>query len=129
MTPLPSKADGPFAVMVQVQFRLPKTCSKPCLATADLLLREGDMLLGSRRGLRLEGAGHVRFNVTIDKTALMAAGGVVDVKGYRTTLTRMIVRTRGASKRWSTIVKRGQIAVAVSRIISGSMPTAVGRVF
>ena len=67
--------------------------------------------------------------MTIDKTALMAAGGVIDVKGYRTTLTRMIVRTRAANGRWSSVVKRGRIAVAVSRIVSGSMPTAVGRVF
>ena len=127
LTPLPSTAARPF--MVQVQFRLPQSCATPCAASAELLLRDGTAKLGSRRGLRLEGAALVRFNMTIDKTALMAAGGVIDVKGYRTTLTRMIVRTRAANGRWSSVVKRGRIAVAVSRIVSGSMPTAVGRVF
>jgi hypothetical protein len=71
----------------------------------------------------------VRFNIAIDKTVLMAASGVVDAKGYRTTLTRMAVRTRAANGHWSTVVKRGRIAVAVSRIISGSKPAAIGRVF
>ena len=127
LTPLASTADGPF--VVQVQFRLPKTCANPCRASAELLLRDGDTKLGSRRGLRLEGSALVRFNVAIDKTVLMAAAGVVDAKGYRTTLTRMAVRTRAANGHWSTVVKRGRIAVAVSRIISGGMPSALGPVF
>jgi hypothetical protein len=120
-------AAAPF--MVQVQFRLPKSCATPCKTRAQLLLRDGKTMLGSRSGLNLEGAGHVRFNVTIDKAALVAAGGVVDVKGYRTTMTRMVVRTRAANGRWSTVIKRGHIAVAVGRIASGNMPKAVGRVF
>ena len=55
---------------------------------------------------------------------------MVDVKGYRTTMTQMIVRTGGAANgRLSTVIKRGHIAVAVGRIASGNMPKAVGRVF
>jgi predicted RecA/RadA family phage recombinase len=127
VTVIPPSAAGPF--MVQVQFRLPKSCATPCKTGAQLMLRDGKTMLGSRSGLLLKGGGHVRFNVTIDKAALQAAVGVVDHKGYRTTQTRMVVRTLGKSGTWSSVVKLGRIAVAVGRIASGGLPKVVGKVF
>jgi hypothetical protein len=59
----------------------------------------------------------------------LAAGGVVNARGYRTTLTRMVVGTRGADGRWSSTVKIGHIAVAVGRIASGDLPKDIGKVF
>jgi hypothetical protein len=122
-----ASAAAPF--QVQVQFRLPKSCATPCKTGAQLMLRDGKSVLGSRSGLSLEGGGHVRFNVPIDKAALEAAVGVVDAKGYRTTQTRMVVRTLGRNGRWSSVVKLGRIAVSVDRISSGALPKVLGKVF
>ena len=120
-------APGPF--MVQVQFRLPATCKLPCKAKAQLTLRDGTTVLGSRSGLSMDGSGHVRFLVPIDKAVLLSAVGTLDAKGYRTTPTRLTVWTRAANGSWTSTVKLGHITVALGRIASGKAPKTTSRVF
>ena len=117
---------APF--MVQVQFRIPPTCAQPCKLRAQLLTRDGKTKLGSRN-LTITSAGQVRFFVTIDKSALLAGSGSIDAKGYRTTLTRLVVRTRAANGRWTSTIKQGHISVAMRRLTSGALPSVKDKVF
>jgi uncharacterized repeat protein (TIGR01451 family) len=118
---------APF--MVQVQFRIPSTCAMPCKLRAQLFLRTGKTQLGSRSRLSISTAGQVRFFVPIDKSVLLAGAGIVDAKGYRTTLTRLIVWTRAANGGWTSTVKQGHISIAIDRLTSGGLPSVQGKVF
>ena len=79
-----------------MRFRLPASCARGCTITkATLALRDGTAL-GVRRNLRVAHAGWVRFTVTIDKAALLAAGAQILKPGWRT--TRRASRSRRARR-------------------------------
>ncbi len=112
---------------VAVRLRLPKGCGAGCTITrATLALRDGTTILGKRSSIAVVRNGWVRFTITVDRAALVAAGGDVTKPGWRTTLTRFDVATRSSSgARWSA-VKRGHVTVSIARLASGREPRFAG---
>ncbi len=120
---------------IQVQFRVPKSCSKPCTGTAELRTRsgrrlyavtplpgDGKVILGQRSGIPLyKGVGRkVRFYLTVRKSELLRAPFSTQ-GGSRLAQTRLRVVVRTASG--STLyVRDGQIKVSIARIKSGALP-------
>lgn len=124
---------------IQVQFDVPKSCSKPCTGSAELRTRngrrlysltplpgDGKVVLGRRSGIPLfKGVGKkVRFYLTVSKAELLRAPFSTQ-GGDRLAQTRLRVTVRTAAG--STLyVRDGQIKVSIARIKSGALPGLKG---
>jgi hypothetical protein len=145
-TPAPGPRDtelqpgpGGKGFRIQVQFRVPSPCAKPCTAIAELRTRsgrrlyaetplpgDGKVILGSRHGIPLfKGVGKkVRFYLTVSKAELLRAPFTTQ-GGDRLAQTRLRVVVRTASG--STLyVRDGRIKVSIARIKSGALPGLSG---
>ena len=124
---------------IQVQFRVPSTCAKPCTGSAELRTRsgrrlyaetplpgDGKVILGTRRGIPLfKGIGKkVRFYLTVSKAELLRAPFTTQ-GGDRLAQTRLrvVVRTAAGS---TLYVRDGRIKVSIARIKSGALPGLSG---
>jgi hypothetical protein len=146
-TPAPGPRDevlqtgpGGKGFRIQVQFRVPKACSKPCTGTAELRIRsgrrlyaatpplpgDGKIILGRRSAIPLfKGIGKkVRFYLTVSKSELLRTPFSTQ-GGSRLAQTRLRVVVHTASG--STLyVRDGQIKVSIARIKSGALPGLKG---
>jgi hypothetical protein len=146
-TPAPGPRDaelqtGPHGkgFRIQVQFRVPASCSKPCTGTAELRTRsgrrlyavtpalpgDGKVILGRRSGIPLyKGIGKkVRFYLTVSKAELLRAP--FSTQGAsRLAQTRLRVTVRTASGT-TLYVRDGRIKVSIARIKSGALPGLAG---
>jgi hypothetical protein len=146
-TPAPGPRDaelqkGPHGkgFRIQVQFRVPASCSKPCTGTAELHTRsgrrlyavtpalpgDGKVILGRRSGIPLfKGVGKkVRFYLTVSKAELLRAP--FSTQGAsRLAQTRLRVTVRTASGT-TLYVRDGRIKVSIARIKSGALPGLAG---
>jgi hypothetical protein len=120
---------------IQVQFDVPKSCSKPCTGSAELQTRngrrlyavtplpgDGKVVLGRRSGIPLfKGVGKkVRFYLTVSKAELLRAPFSTQ-GGDRLAQTRLRVTVRSATGS-ALYVRDGQIKVSIARIKSGALP-------
>jgi hypothetical protein len=143
----PAKAPGPPDVAlqagpggkgfrVQVQYSVPKACTKGCAAHAQLRIRTGGrvyavklpgdspIVLGTRGGLVLPAHGKVRFYLTVSKAALLSAP-FTTVGGNRVAETRLRVWVKTPQGELLT-VRDGHIEVSIARIRSGALPGLKG---
>jgi hypothetical protein len=120
---------------IQVQFQVPKSCSKPCTGSAELRIRngrrlyattplpgDGKVVLGRRASIPLyKGAGRkIRFYLTVQKAELLRAPFTTQ-GGDRLAQTRLRVVVHTATG--STLyVRDGHIKVSIARIKSGALP-------
>lgn len=124
---------------IQVQFHVPKSCSKPCTGAAELRTRsgrrlytltplpgDGKVVLGRRNGIPLfKGVGKkVRFYLTVSKAELLRAPFSTQ-GGARLAQTRLRVTIRSATGS-ALYVRDGQIKVSIARIKSGALPGLKG---
>jgi hypothetical protein len=124
---------------IQVQFDVPKSCSKPCTGSAELRTRngrrlyaveplpgDGKVVLGRRSGIPLfKGVGKkVRFYLTVSKAELLRAPFSTQ-GGDRLAQTRLRVTLRTATGT-ALYVRDGQIKVSIARIKSGALPGLKG---
>jgi hypothetical protein len=124
---------------IQVQFDVPKSCSKPCTGSAELRTRngrrlyavtplpgDGKVVLGRRNGIPLfKGVGKkVRFYLTVSKAELLRAPFSTQ-GGDRLAQTRLRVTVRTATGS-ALYVRDGQIKVSIARIKSGALPGLKG---
>jgi hypothetical protein len=141
-TPAPGPRDtelqtgaGGKGFRIQVQFRVPKPCSKPCTGVAELRTRtgrrlyaatplpgDGKVILGSRSGIPLfKGVGtKVRFYLSVSKAELLRAP-FSTLGADRLAQTRLRVSVRTASGT-TLYVRDGRIKVSIARIKSGALP-------
>jgi hypothetical protein len=124
---------------IQVQFDVPKSCSKPCTGTAERRTRngrglyavtplpgDGKVVLGRRSGIPLfKGVGKkVRLYLTVSKAELLRAPFSTQ-GGNRLAQTRRRVTLRTATGS-ALYVRDGQIKVSIARIKSGALPGLKG---
>ena len=124
---------------IQVQFDVPKSCSKPCTGSAELRTRngrrlyavtplpgDGKVVLGRRSGIPLfKGVGKkVRFYLTVSKAELLRAPFSTQGRD-RLAQTRLRVTLRTATGS-ALYVRDGQIKVSIARIKSGALPGLKG---
>jgi hypothetical protein len=124
---------------IQVQFDVPKSCSKPCTGSAELRTRngrrlyavtplpgDGKVVLGHRSGIPLfKGVGKkVRFYLTVHKAELLRAPFSTQ-GGDRLAQTRLRVTVRTGTGS-ALYVRDGQIKVSIARIKSGALPGLTG---
>ena len=143
----PVKAPGPPDVAlqtgpggkgfrIQVQYTVPKACTKGCAAHAQLRIRTGGrvyavslpgdspIVLGTRSGLVLPAHGKIRFYLTVSKAALLSSP-FSTVGGNRVAETRLRVWVKTPQGQLLT-VRDGHIEVSIARIRSGALPGLKG---
>jgi hypothetical protein len=143
----PMKAPGPPDVAlqagpggkcfrVQVQYSVPKACTKGCAAHAQLRIRTGGrvyavtlpgdspIVLGTRAGLALPAHSKVRFYLTVSKAALLSSP-FTTVGANRVAETRLRVWVKTPKGELLT-VRDGHIKVSIARIHSGALPGLEG---
>jgi hypothetical protein len=143
----PVKAPGPPDVAlqtgpggkgfrVQVQYTVPKACTKGCSAHAQLRIRTGGrvyavklpgdspIVLGTRTGLILPAHKKVRFYLTVSKAALLSSP-FTTVGKDRVAETRLRVWVKTPKGEILT-VRDGHIKISIARIDSGALPGLKG---
>jgi hypothetical protein len=142
-TPAPGPPDvalqtgpGGKGFRVQVQYTVPKACTKGCAAHAQLRIRTGGrvydvklpgdspIVLGTRAGLILPAHGKIRFYLTVSKAALLSSP-FTTVGANRIAETRLRVWVKTPKGQLLT-VRDGHIKVSIARIRSGALPGLKG---
>jgi hypothetical protein len=135
-------APGGKGFRIQVQYTIPKACTKtaPCTLRAELRVRSGRRLyalaplpgdtkivLASRSGIAVPKgrAGKIRFYLTVSKAQLLKAPFTTEGSS-RVAETRLRVTYAPKGSPAALSVRDGRIKVSIARIKSGALPGLAG---
>jgi hypothetical protein len=136
------QAPGGKGFRIQVQYTIPKACTKsaPCTLRAELRVRSGRRLyavaplpgdtkivLGTRSGVAVPAGrtGKIRFYLTVKKAQLLKAPFTTE-GASRVAETRLRVTYTPKGSAPALSVRDGRIKVSIARIRSGALPGLSG---